>query len=119
MAGKLSSFNVLSHEFAKSVANDAPQRYSLKKLMETARNDNIAYNNEITAMSATLGYISNLIVSNSIFRMIYIHTFLIIEIIIFLVPCNQVRTDAIASTAVGIIPVQTKAFSIILTRCDY
>jgi hypothetical protein len=47
MASKLSSFNVLSQEFAKSVANAAPQQYSLKKLMERARNDNIAYNNEI------------------------------------------------------------------------
>jgi hypothetical protein len=112
MASKLSSFNVLSQEFAKSVANDAPQRYSLKKLMATARNDNIAYNNEITAMSANLGYITNPIVSNSIPWMTYINTFLIIGIIIFLVPCNKVPTVATASTAASMLPMSTKAFSI-------
>jgi hypothetical protein len=112
VAGKLISFNVLSQEFAKSVANDASQRYSLKKLMETARNDNIAYNNEISAMYANLGYITNPLISNSVPWMTYLNSVLIIGIIIFLIPCNRVPTVATASAATSMTPVQTKAFSI-------
>jgi hypothetical protein len=44
--------------------------------------------------------------------MTYINTLLIIEIIIFLVPCNQVPTVATASTAFSMLPVQATAFSI-------
>jgi hypothetical protein len=112
MASKFRSFNVLSQEFAKSVANDAPQRYSLKKLMATARNDNIAYNNEISAMSANLGYITNPLISNSIPWMTYVNTVLIIGIIIFLIPCNKMPTVATIGATTSMLPVQTRAFSI-------
>jgi hypothetical protein len=112
MASKLSSFNVLSQEFAKRVANDAPRRYSLKKLMETARNDNIAYKNEISAMSANLGYITNPLISNSIPWMTYVNSVLIIGIIIFLIPCNKLPTVATTSATAAMLPMQTRAFSI-------
>jgi hypothetical protein len=103
---------VLKQEFAKSVASDAPQRYSLKKLMQTARNDNIAYNNEISAMSANLGYITNPLISNSVPWITYLNTVLIVGIIIFLVPCNKMPTVATAGATASMLPTQIRAFSL-------
>jgi hypothetical protein len=80
--------------------------------METARNDNIAYNNEISAMSANLGYITNPLISNSIPWMTYLNSILILGIIIFLIPCNKMPTVATAGTAASMLPMQTRAFSI-------
>jgi uncharacterized HAD superfamily protein len=56
---KLITFDLLSAQFAQSIANDTPKQYYLKKLIEVARNDSKAYKDEVSVMAANLGYMTN------------------------------------------------------------
>jgi hypothetical protein len=80
----LSDFKILEHNFHSSLLSDQPIKLSLNKLLNQAKMKDRAYINDITALHASLGYLTDDRVSTSIPWLTYINFFLTMLITIFL-----------------------------------
>jgi hypothetical protein len=62
-----------------------------------ASNDSKAYNDEVSAMAANLGYMAHPTISGSVPWLTYLNTFIIILILIYIILCNIFTGVATAS----------------------
>jgi hypothetical protein len=81
----LSDFKILEHNFQSSILSDQPIKMSLDKLLSQAKSNNKAYINDISALHASLGYLTNDNISTSIPWLTYFNFITTIAITIFII----------------------------------
>jgi hypothetical protein len=80
----LSDFRVFEHNFDSSLLADQPVKLSLNKLLNIAKTKDKAYINDISALHASLGYLTTEGVSNSITYLTYLNFIIMMLVTVFL-----------------------------------
>jgi hypothetical protein len=97
MSEEMKNFKLLSVEFQNSMENDKPKQYSLKKLIQAAKNKTIVYDDEISAMYAKLGFMTTPTVSSTLPWLTYINSIIIAYLVFRIIPFHKFKIAKIVT----------------------